>query len=153
MFPLKVIAVSTLQERSDELLRRFTALPQWEDRYKLLIELGRELPPFPEESRTEENKIRGCQSQVWMHASLDPEGRMNLVADSDALLVKGLIAVLLKVYSGAVPGDVLNFPPEFLRVAGFEGNLSPSRSNGLHAMLKQIRNYAVAYDYLLKSRK
>ncbi|MBX2986433.1 MAG: SufE family protein [Bdellovibrionaceae bacterium] len=145
--------MSLLQDRATALTRKFQSLSDWEARYKLLIEWGRELPAFPEELRTEENKVRGCQSQVWLHASLDEEGRMWLRADSDALIVKGLIATLLQVYSGVTPGDILQFPPEFLKTLGFEGHLSPSRANGLHAMLKQIRHYAVAFDYLWKSKK
>lgn len=143
----------TLPEKVDQLRQKFSDLPNWEDRYKFLIEMGRQLPEFPEEERKEENLVRGCQSQVWLVAQLDSEGRMQIRADSDAMIVKGLIAVLIKVYSRSLPSEILNFPPEFLKEFGFEGNLSPSRSNGLHSMLKQIRNYAVAFDYLIKSKK
>lgn len=143
----------TLLARVDQLRQKFSALPNWEDRYKFLIEMGRELPELPEQYRKEENIVRGCQSQVWLHANLDEHGKIQLQADSDAMIVKGLIAVLMKVYSDSSPSEIMNFPPEFLKEFGFEGNLSPSRSNGLHSMLKQIRNYAVAFDYFLKSKK
>lgn len=141
-----------LQTRADEIVRQFQALPDWEARYRLVIDLGKALPALPEALRTEEVKVKGCQSQVWLHASLDGD-RVIFQADSDALIVKGLVALLVRVYSGVTPQDILSFPPEFLKQLGFEGNLTPSRANGLHSMLKQIRNYAVAFDYLLKNQK
>ena len=106
-----------------------------------------------ESLKIEQNIVKGCQSQVWLHASLDNQGHMILQGDSDALIVKGLVGLLLKIYSGSSPADVLMTPPDFLKALGFEGNLSPSRSNGLHSMLKQIKLYAAAFDYLLKSKK
>jgi cysteine desulfuration protein SufE len=144
---------SPIQDRQNQIIQDFSALGQWEDRYKKIIELGKALPPFPEALRTEKNIVKGCQSQVWLSAELDSQGRMILHGDSDALIVKGLVGLLLKVYSGSAPADILATPPEFLRALGFEGNLSPSRANGLHSMLKQIKNYATAFDYLIKSKK
>jgi cysteine desulfuration protein SufE len=111
------------------------------------------LPAFPEQLRTEQNIVKGCQSQVWLSAELNDQGQMILHGDSDALIVKGLVGLLLKVYSGATPAEILVTPPEFLRALGFEGNLSPSRANGLHSMLKQIKLYATAFDYLIKTKK
>ena len=134
------------------MIQDFSGLKDWEDRYKRIIEMGRQLPDMPEDLKNEQNKVRGCQSQVWLHAELDNQGRMIIHGDSDALIVKGLVALLLKVYSGANPEDILQSPPEFLKALGFEGNLSPSRANGLHAMLKQIRLYATAFAYVLKSK-
>lgn len=145
--------MSSIQERQNQIIQEFSALGQWEDRYKKIIELGKALPPFPEELRTEQNIVKGCQSQVWLSAKLDEQGHMILHGYSDALIVKGLVGLLLKVYSGAAPAEVLTTPPEFLRALGFEGNLSPSRANGLHSMLKQIKLYATAFDYLLKTKK
>lgn len=142
--------MSLIQERQNKIIQEFSALMQWEDRYKRIIELGKALPPFPEELRTEQNIVKGCQSQVWLSAELNNQGRMIIHGDSDALIVKGLVGLLLKVYSDAPPAEVLATPPEFLRALGFEGNLSPSRANGLHSMLKQIKMYATAFDYLLK---
>ena len=134
------------------MIQDFSGLKDWEDRYKRIIEMGRQLPDMPEDLKNEQNKVRGCQSQVWLHAELDNQGRMIIHGDSDAMIVKGLVALLLKVYSGANPEDILQSPPEFLKALGFEGNLSPSRANGLHAMLKQIRLYATAFAYVLKSK-
>ena len=146
------MAVDELQitQRSEALVAEFQKFPNWEDRYKKLIEIGRTLPEMPEDLKTEDLKVKGCQSQVWLHARLDDQGRVFFQGDSDAQLVKGLVAILLRVYSDALPQEILNFPPEFLKTLGFEANLSPSRSNGLHSMLKQIRNYAIAFSYLAK---
>lgn len=139
----------TLNERSQKIVDRFQAQPDWEARYKLLIEMGKKAPPLAAEFKTEENKVRGCQSQVWLRAWLDEAEKVQFEAESDALLVQGLVHVLVDVYSGASPAEILNFPPEFIKNLGFESNLSPSRANGLHAMLKQIRNYAIAFQYQL----
>lgn len=137
-----------IEQRQQSLVQEFEALSNWEDRYKKIIEMGRQLVEMPAEFKTEANKVKGCQSQVWLFAKLNEQGEMDLFGDSDALLVKGLVAVLLKVYSEAKPQDILQTPPAFLKTLGFEGNLSPSRSNGLHSMLKQIQMFAMAFSYL-----
>lgn len=145
--------MNIIQERQAKIVQEFSQLTQWEDRYKKIIEMGKSLSSMPEELKTEQNIVKGCQSQVWLFAGLNDQGGMVLQGDSDALIVKGLVSLLLHVYSGAKPGEILATPPDFLKALGFEGNLSPSRANGLHAMLKQIRNYATAFDYLLKTRQ
>lgn len=145
--------MNIIQERQAKIVQEFSQLTQWEDRYKKIIEMGKSLSSMPEELKTEQNIVKGCQSQVWLFAGLNDQGGMDLQGDSDALIVKGLVSLLLHVYSGAKPGEILATPPDFLKALGFEGNLSPSRANGLHAMLKQIRNYATAFDYLLKTRQ
>ena len=138
----------TLKERADQMSDEFAKLSTWEDRYKKIIALGKSLPDLPEEMRTEDVKVKGCQSQVWLHAKLNPQGEIEFQGDSDALLVKGLVALLLKIYSGSTPEEILTTPPDFLKSIGFEGNLSPSRANGLFSMLKQIRYYAAAFGML-----
>jgi cysteine desulfuration protein SufE len=143
----------TIQEKQKQLVHDFENVGDWEERYKKIIAMGRQLPDMPEQYKTDDNKVKGCQSQVWLHAELTPDGKMLLHGDSDAMIVKGLVAVLLKVYSGADPEEILKSPPEFLRALGFEGNLSPSRANGLHAMLKQIQHFATAFAYVLKMQK
>lgn len=143
----------TIQEKQKLLVEEFEAVGNWEERYKKIITLGRQLPEMAEEYKNDDNKVKGCQSQVWLHAELSPEGTMLLHGDSDAMIVKGLVAVLLKVYSASPPDEILRSPPEFLRALGFEGNLSPSRANGLHAMLKQIQHFATAFAYVLNSKK
>lgn len=144
---------SVLADRADQIVARFQSLSSWEDRYKLLIDLGRQAPELAKEFKTEENKVRGCQSQVWMRAWLSEDQKVLFEADSDALLVKGLVSILVQVYSNTDPSDILQFPPEFIKQLGFDSNLSPSRTNGLHAMLKQIRNYAIAFHYQLHQKK
>jgi cysteine desulfuration protein SufE len=139
--------------RQTKLADQFNALGDWEERYKKLIELGKHLPTMPEDLKTEIFKVKGCQSQVWLHAAIDESGRMKLQADSDALIVKGLVAVLLQVYNGARADDVLTAPTTFLKDLGFEGGLSPSRANGLYAMLKQILYYATAFQAIAKMRQ
>ncbi|WP_373999682.1 SufE family protein [Bdellovibrio bacteriovorus] len=142
-----------IQERQQKVIQDFSAMNQWEDRYKKIIEMGKALPEMPENLKTEQNAVKGCQSQVWLYANLNDQGQIQLQGDSDALIVKGLVGLLLYVYSGATPSEILSTPPEFLKALGFEGNLSPSRANGLHSMLKQIKLYATAFDYLLKTKK
>lgn len=141
-----------IQERQKTLIAEFSKFSDWEDRYKKIIDLGKTLPEMPENLKTEQNIVKGCQSQVWLHANLSPEGKIIFAGDSDALLVRGLVGILLHIYSGATPAEVLSTPPDFLKELGFEGNLSPSRANGLHSMLKQIKLYATAFDYLLKTK-
>ena len=142
-----------IEARQNKIIADFSAIQNWEDRYKRIIELGKSLPDMPENLKTEQNIVKGCQSQVWLSAQLNDQGQMILQGDSDALIVKGLVGLLLSVYSGSAPAEVLATPPEFLKALGFEGNLSPSRANGLHSMLKQIKLYATAFDYLLKTKK
>lgn len=144
---------TTIAERQEQIIKDFSTSADWEARYKRIIDLGKSLPDMPAELKTEQNIVKGCQSQVWLTAALNDQGQMVLQGDSDALIVKGLVALLLKMYSGSAPAEILQTPPEFLKTLGFEGNLSPSRANGLHSMLKQIRNYATAFDYLIKSKK
>lgn len=138
------------QERQQILIDDFAKIPDWEERYRRIIELGKNLPNMDETLKTEANKVKGCQSQVWLHASLNAQGLVVFTGDSDAVLVKGLVALLLQVYSNSAPQDILSTPPEFLKKLGFEGNLSPSRANGLNSMLKQIQLIATAYSMLLK---
>lgn len=137
----------TVQDRQNEIVTQFSGLTDWEDRYKKLIEIGRELPDLPPEKRTEEAKVKGCQSQVWIHARFEG-GRIYFEGDSDAILVKGLVALLLKVYSAATPDDILNTPPDFIKDIGLETKLSPSRASGLVSMIKQMRYYALAFKAL-----
>lgn len=127
-----------------DLVAEFATLSTWEDRYQKIIALGKALPAYPEELRVEDLKVKGCQSQVWLHAKLDENKYLWFQADSDALIVKGLVAVLLKIYSGKKPKEILETQPDFISELGFASNLSPSRANGLNAMIKQIKYYALA---------
>ncbi len=142
------MTTSPLALRERKLAEEFSGLATWEDRYKRLIERGKALGDLPEAMKQEKYKVRGCQSQVWLHAGLDGTGRVVFQADSDAMIVKGLVAILLEVYSCAAPAEILATPPHFLKELGFESHLSPSRANGLFAMVKQIMYYAQAFKAL-----
>jgi cysteine desulfuration protein SufE len=139
--------VSTIQERQKQAVAKFAGLRDWEDRYKKLIELGKALPDLPESKKTEDVKVKGCQSQVWIHARME-QGRVIFEADSDALLVRGLVALLLEVYSGSTPAEIIETPPDFVKEIGLESKLTPSRANGLVSMIKQMKYYAMALKAL-----
>ncbi len=124
-----------------EVIEEFRFFDDWMDRYQYLIDLGRRLPEFPAEYRTDSNKIRGCQSQVWFVAD-NRNGKLNFQAISDAAIVSGLIAVLLRIYSGKRPRDILDTPADFISALNLETHLSATRNTGLHAMLKAIHNFA-----------
>ena len=132
---------SEVAAAQQEIIEEFSLFDDWMDRYQYLIDLGRRLPPFPEELRTEENRIRGCQSQVWFVAE-KKDGRLYFQAISDAAIVSGLIAVLLRLYSGREPQDILDTPPDFVEALQLQSHLSPTRSNGLNSMLQAIRRFA-----------
>ena len=124
-----------------ELVEEFSLFDNWMDRYQYIIDLGRRLPEFPDELRTEDNRIRGCQSQVWFVAE-SRDGRLYFQAISDAAIVSGLIALLLRLYNGRFPQDILESPPDFVSALQLESHLSPTRSNGLSSMLTAIRGFA-----------
>lgn len=126
-----------------EVVEEFSFLDDWMQRYQYLIDLGRRLPEFPDALRTEEHRIRGCQSQVWFVPRRSGD-RLEFEAISDAAIVSGLIALLLRIYSGKRPREILDTPPDFVRELGLETHLSPTRSTGLHSMLEAIRRFATA---------
>ena len=130
-----------IQIAQEELVADFELFDDWMDRYQYLIDLGRRLPDFPDEYRTEENRIRGCQSQVWF-VPQQKDGRLRFQAISDAAIVSGLIALLLRLYSDRKPQDILDTPPDFIAALQLESHLSPTRSNGLYSMLEAIRRFA-----------
>ncbi len=130
--------LKTPEERKKILIESWSGISDWEQRYKKLIELGKAMPQFPEEFKTEENKVRGCQSQVWIKTNKNSDGLISFQGDSDALIVKGLVALVTQIYSQAKPEDILKTPPDFVKSLGFETHLSPSRTNGLYSMIKRI---------------
>jgi len=130
-----------VRKAQDELVDEFALFDDWVDRYQYLIDLGRRLPPFPESLKTEEHRIRGCQSQVWF-VPRKAGDRLEFEAVSDAAIVSGLIALLLRVYSGRRPQEILDTPPDFIQALQLERHLSPTRSTGLHSMLNAIRSFA-----------
>jgi cysteine desulfuration protein SufE len=133
-----------MMERTSQVKERFLQFKDWEDRYKELINLGKQLPVYPEDKREEKFKVKGCQSQVWLCPEFK-EGRVYFHADSDAVLVKGIVGVLVSVYSDATPDEILSTSPDFLKEVGITEHLSMNRSNGLAAMMKQIQMYAVVF--------
>lgn len=134
----------TIQEIQDEIIDEFSQFDDWMDRYSLLIELGNDLEPFDEQDRTEQNLIDGCQSKVWFTASIK-DGRIHYKGDSDAILVKGIVALLIRVLSDQTPEDIVAADLYFIDRINLREHLSPTRSNGLVAMLKQMRLYAAAF--------
>jgi cysteine desulfuration protein SufE len=133
-----------INARIDSILNDFARFSDWEDRYKFLIQLGKEMPAMSDEFKTEDNKVKGCQSQVWLWANFE-NGIITFSADSDASIVKGIVALLVKVYSGSTPDEILATRPEFISKIGLMEHLSMSRANGLTSMIKQISFYAMAY--------
>lgn len=133
----------TINEIQDEIIDEFDLLDQWFDRYQAIIDYGKDLPPFPEELRTKQNLIDGCQSEVWFVASIK-DGKVFYQATSDAILVKGMVALLLRVLNGQSPDDIVNADLYFIDKIGLQEHLSPTRSNGLAAMLHQMKLYALA---------
>ncbi len=126
----------------DDIVADFSFLDDWDDRYKYLIDLGRSLPPYPEEERDDAHKVRGCSSQVWLHSAIE-DGRLKLTGDSDAHIVKGLVAVLLSLYAGKTPQGILGVDPEAaLAPLDLASHLTPQRSNGLASMIGRIRAVA-----------
>jgi cysteine desulfuration protein SufE len=134
----------TINEIQDQIIEEFSGFDDWMDRYSLLIDLGNELAPLPEDKKTEQNLIDGCQSKVWIDAHIE-DGKLILQGDSDAILVKGIVALLLQVLSGHTPAEILDADLYFIEQTGLQEHLSPTRSNGLLSMVKQIRIYALAY--------
>ena len=142
----------TIKETHNKIIEQFADISDWDEKYSLLIKMGRELPELSPEVKTDKYKLDGCQSQVWMNAKLE-NGKILIEGDSDAMIVKGLVAILIKAYSGFTPNEILSTPPDFLKKIGIDKHLSPTRKNGLGAMLKQIQLFAVAYKALAEKQK
>lgn len=143
------MSATAVENRIKELTDQFTSLKDWEGKYKLVIELGKGLAPLDDQFKVDKYKVKGCTSQVWLLPKFE-NGLVHFQADSDSVLVKGIIALLLKVYSEASPDDILNHKPDFLKDIGLMENLTMNRSNGLTSMMKQIQMYAFAFKSLGK---
>lgn len=140
----------SMQERIDRIKERFLQYKNWEDRYKELIHLGKELETYPEDKREDKYKVKGCQSQVWLYPEFK-DGRVFFYGDSDAMLVKGIVGLLVSVYSNATPDEIIATKPEFLKEVGITEHLSMNRSNGLAAMMKQMQMYALVLKSMNKA--
>jgi cysteine desulfuration protein SufE len=137
----------TINEIQDEIIEEFSGFDDWMDKYQLLIDLGNEQEPLEEKYKTEQNLIDGCQSRVWLQADYDDaEGVIRFSAESDALIVKGIVALLIRVLSGHTPKEILDADLYFIEKIGLKEHLSPTRSNGLLAMVKQMRLYALVFS-------
>ena len=143
----------TINQTQDEIIEEFSDLTDWMDRYAYIIELGQNLTPLPEKEKNPGNLIEGCQSRVWISARLNDDGTITFEADSDAMIVKGIVSLLLRVLSGHTPGEILESELYFIDKIGLSDHLSPTRSNGLVAMVRQIKNYARAFKAIQDSKQ
>lgn len=135
----------TIKEVQDEIIDEFLMFDDWAERYEYIIDLGKSLPMIDEQYKTDANLIRGCQSKVWLHAE-QKDNKIEFTADSDAILTKGVIAIMIRVFSGQNAQDILDASTDFVDEIGLKEHLSPTRANGLVSMIKQIKMYALAYD-------
>lgn len=135
----------TINEIQDELIDDFEFITEWEEKYKYIIDLGKELPLINEEYKTDEHLIKGCQSRVWLHASFE-NGKVIFTADSDAIITKGLVSMMVKILSNQAPEDIMHAELYFIDKVGLKDHLSVTRSNGLLSMIKQMKLYAIAFS-------
>ena len=135
----------TITEIQDEIIDEFSMFEDWEERYQYMIDLGKTLPLIEEQYKTEENIIKGCQSKVWVHAQMNND-KIEFTADSDAIITKGIIAILIRTFSNQHPKDIIESNTDFIDKIGLKEHLSPTRANGLVSMIKQIKMYAIAYQ-------
>jgi len=141
---VKYFTIMKIEEIENEIINEFEQFDEWLDKYNYLIELGKSLPLIDEKYKTDQYVITGCQSKVWLHASFD-DGKVFFEADSDAIITKGIVGLLIRVLSGQTPVDILNSKLEFVDKIGLHEHLSPTRSNGLTSMIKQMKLYALAF--------
>lgn len=135
----------TIQEIQEEIVDEFALFDEWMDKYEHLIELGKDLQLIEEQYKTDDNLIKGCQSRVWLHAELS-NGKIVFSADSDAIITKGIIALMIRVFSNQTPQDIASSNIDFIDKIGLKEHLSPTRSNGLLSMLKQIKMYSIVFQ-------
>lgn len=135
----------TIKEQQDRIIEDFEVFGDWMEKYEYIIQLGKDLPLIDPKYKTDDNLIRGCQSKVWLHAELQ-EGKLVFTADSDAVITKGLVSLVIQVLSGQTPKDIAEAEIYFIDAIGLTSHLSPTRSNGLLSMLKQMKLYAVAFQ-------
>ena len=139
-------ADNRLELRQSQIIEEFEMFPDWMEKYEHIIDLGKELEPIEVESKIDDNLIKGCQSRVWLSASLNDDGNVIFTADSDAIITKGLVALMIRVLSDAKPMEIASADLHFLDAIGLNAHLSPTRSNGLLSMVKQMKMYGLAYS-------
>jgi|TARA_R110000782_G_scaffold237188_1_gene323341 cysteine desulfuration protein SufE len=137
--------MNSIKETQQEIVEEFALFDEWMDKYEHIIELGKDLPLIDEQYKTDENLIKGCQSKVWLHAALK-DGKIIFTADSDAIITKGIVGLVIRVFSNHTPQEIIDADLFFIDQIGLQEHLSPTRSNGLLSMLKQIRMYAIAFS-------
>ncbi|RCT54058.1 SufE family protein [Winogradskyella sp. KYW1333] len=135
----------TIAELQNEIIDEFSMFEDWEERYQYMIDLGKTLPLIDEIYKTDDHIIKGCQSKVWVHAEMEND-KVNFTADSDAIITKGIIAILIRVFSGQHPKDIIDADTDFIDKISLKEHLSPTRANGLVSMIKQLKMYAIAYQ-------
>ncbi len=135
----------TINETQDQIIEEFELFDDWNDKYEYIIDMGKKLPPLPEEYKTDANKIKGCQSNVWLQAKKE-NGKVQFLADSDAVIVKGLVSMLIRVLSDRTPAEIVNTDLYFIDKIGMTKHLAQTRSNGLLSMVKQMKFYGLAYQ-------
>ncbi len=135
----------TIQEIQEEIIDEFSMFEDWEERYQYMIDLGKDLPVISSKYKTDSNLIKGCQSKVWVHASMD-NNTIEFTADSDAIITKGIVAILIRTFSNQHPKDIIEADVSFIDKIGLKEHLSPTRANGLVSMIKQLKLYAIAYQ-------
>ncbi|WP_336066442.1 SufE family protein [Mesoflavibacter sp. CH_XMU1404-2] len=139
----------SIKDIQEEIIDEFSMFEDWEERYQYMIDLGKTLPLIDEQYKTDDHIIKGCQSKVWVHAQMD-EDKVAFTADSDAIITKGIIAILIRVFSNQHPKDIIEADTDFIDKIGLKEHLSPTRANGLVSMIKQLKMYAIAYQTQLK---
>lgn len=137
---------TTIEIRQQEIISEFQMFGDWMQKYEYIIELGNELPLLPAHQKTDDLLIKGCQSKVWLAAELTDHQRLRFSADSDAIITKGLVALIVRVFDNETPSDILHADLHFVKTIGLQEHLSPTRSNGLAGMVQQIKNYALAFQ-------
>ncbi|GAA4280524.1 SufE family protein [Gaetbulibacter aestuarii] len=142
--------IVTIEEIQNEIIDEFSMFEDWEERYQYMIDLGKDLPLIDDQYKTEDHIIKGCQSKVWVHAELKDD-KVHFTADSDAIITKGIIAILIRAFSDQKPEDIINANTDFIDDIGLKDHLSPTRANGLVSMIKQLKMYAIAYNAQLNA--
>lgn len=135
-----------INEIKEEIIDEFSMFTDWEERYQYIVDLGKDLPLIDDQYKVDENLIKGCQSRVWVHAELNDQNKVVFTADSDAIITKGIIAILIRVMSNQAPKAIIDANLDFIDIIGLKEHLSPTRANGLVNMIKQLKLYAVAFQ-------
>ncbi len=144
--------MSSIEETQQSIIDEFAGIGDWQDRYRKIIAMGKELPEIDEKYKLDENLIKGCQNRVWLHAELQDDGTVLYLADSEAMIVRGFVALLVRSYSGHTPDAILETSPRFIEELNLGENISLNRANGLASMVKQIKLYAMAFKALQAKR-